>query len=388
MSGRVPLLQIGRFRPENLGQNALAMIRNLFFGVFVFWVLVFTFIAATYHPRGPLYRPSTKITITSTSNATFESDKPGSLPPVVESEAASFIHGRYLVYNGGGDRCQSMDHYLWSFMCALGEARYLNRTLVMDLSICLSSIYTSSHQDEERKDFRFYFDFDYLKESAYVLDSSQFAFDWNRWNQKNGLKSHLVEDVGITPMMLTEVEDTLVMRKFRLDTYWYRVCEGKAESIVQRPWHLVRRSKLLMGIASAIVSRLDGDFDSILIKRREKATNEELQTNLDTDTSPKAHLLNLMENIFEGGRNLYVATNEPDASFFDPLKEQYTTHFLDEYKDLWDEKSEWYNETRKLNNGVPVEFDGYMKTVVDTAVFLKGKKHIHSTDGIHFFEQQ
>ncbi|KAL0301695.1 UNVERIFIED_CONTAM: hypothetical protein Sradi_6446300 [Sesamum radiatum] len=48
----------------------------------------------------------------------------------------------------------------------------LNRTLVMDLSICLSKIYSSSGVDEEGKDFRFYFDFEHLKDSASVLDQA------------------------------------------------------------------------------------------------------------------------------------------------------------------------------------------------------------------------
>ncbi|KAI3964791.1 hypothetical protein MKW92_049271 [Papaver armeniacum] len=54
-------------------------------------------------------------------------------------------------------------------------------------------------------------------------------------------------------------------------------------------------------------------------------------------------------------------TNEPETSFFDPLKDKYTTHFLDDYKGLWDENSEWYSETTKLN------------VSVDTEVFLRGK---------------
>lgn len=32
----------------------------------------------------------------------------------------------------------------------------------------------------------------------------------------------------------------------------------------------------------------------------------------------------------------------------------------------------------KLNNGVPVEFDGYMRASVDTEVFLRGKKQIET----------
>ncbi|MED6163276.1 hypothetical protein PIB30_078317 [Stylosanthes scabra] len=230
--------------------------------------------------------------------------------PVVESEA-SFRRGKYLIYVGGGDRCKSMNHYLWSFLCALGEAQYLNRTLIMDLSICLSSIYTSSKQDEEGKDFRFYFDFEHLKEAASVLDKEQFWTDWNKWHAKDGMNLHLVEDYKITPMKLRE------------------------------------------------------------------ARNKELWPNLDAHTSPDALLSTLRDKI-DDGRHLYIATNEPDTSFFDPLKDKYTTHFLDEYKDLWDETSEWNSDTTKLNSGVPVEFDGYMRVSVDTEVFLRGKKQIET----------
>lgn len=299
--------------------------------------------------------------------------------PVVESEG-SFDHGRYLIYSGGGDRCKSMDHYLWSFMCALGEAQYLNRTLVMDLSVCLSSIYTSSGQDEEGKDFRFYFDFEHLKESASVLDQGQFWFDWNKWQQKNGLTLNLVEDIRVTPMKLAGVKDTLIMRKFgsvEPDNYWYRVCEGETESVIQRPWHLIWKSRRLMDIVSAIASRMNWDFDSVHVVRGEKARNRELWPNLADDTSPDALISSLQDKI-EDGRNLYIATDEPDTSFFDPLKDKYSTHFLDEYKELWDETSDWYSETTKLNKGVPVEFDGYMRASVDTEVFLRGKKQVET----------
>lgn len=546
MLGRSAFSRPGGFRPENLGQNTMAMIGNVCFSVFVIGVLVFTIMAATYEPEDPLFHPSTKITtlFTSKSNATFKSDNsvvktgedfmatnesvfgsilnmtdvdnsvsgetneaevtqcegnsgpidcknpevfhlmmratiekfkdvhfykfgkpvPGSndstcdmawryrpkdgkaaafykdyrrfviekyenctfsvvsmgdyhtgmnarkrkknqkaglektssnldqvnaLPvvgefvndslPVVESES-SFSQGKYLVYVGGGDRCKSMNHFLWSFLCALGEAQYLNRTLVMDLSICLSSIYTSSKQDEEGKDFRFYFDFEHLKEAASVLDKDQFWADWSKWQQKDGMNLHLVEDYRITPMKLMDVKDALIMRKFgdvEPDNYWYRVCEGETESVVQRPWHLIWKSRRLMEIVSAIASRLNWDYDSVHVVRGEKARNKELWPNLDAHTSPDALLSTLRDKVDEG-RNLYIATNEPDASFFDPLKDKYSTHFLNEYKELWDETSEWYSETTKLNNGVPVEFDGYMRVSIDTEVFLRGKKQLET----------
>ncbi|EYU42799.1 hypothetical protein ABFS82_13G006700 [Erythranthe guttata] len=551
----------GSFRAENLGQNALALIGNLCFTMFVVGVLVFTIIAATYQPEDPLFHPSSKMTnfLTSNSNATFKSDtgvvktgedfvasnqtafatfinitdvdaaalpteggegaettleegavcntegpincrdpdvfhllmrsaiekfkdihfyrfgkpvqgdndsschmawrfrpkegkaaafykdyrsftleksdnctlsvsgigeyhsggkarkrkgkgrgknrekdkevfekvptkvddNPIALPdvgetvedalPIVESEG-SFGRGKYLIYSDGGDRCKSMHQYLWSFTCMLGEAQYLNRTLVMDLSVCLSKMYTSSGQDEEGKDFRYYFDFEHLMDSASVLDQKQFWSDWNKWQKKNGLNLHLVEDFRVTPMNLAKVDDTLIVRKFgdvEPDNYWYRVCEGEAESAVERPWNMVWKSRRLLDIASAIASRMSWDFDSVHIERGEKASNKELWPNLDKDTSPEA-LLSTLKYKIEDGRNVYVATNEPEISFFDPLKDKYSLHFLDEYKDLWDSNSDWYSETTKLNNGVGVDFDGYMRISVDTEVFLRGKKQIET----------
>lgn len=132
-----------------------------------------------------------------------------------------------------------------------------------------------------------------------------------------------------------------------------------------------------MDIVSAISSKLNWDYDSVHVVRGEKARNRELWPNLDAHTSPDALLSTLHDKIDEG-RNLYIATNEPDTSFFDPLKDKYTTHFLDEYKELWDENSEWYSETTKLNNGNPVEFDGYMRVSIDTEVFFRGKKQLET----------
>lgn len=46
---------------------------------------------------------------------------------------------------------------------------------------------------------------------------------------------------------------------------------------------------------------------------------------------------------------------------------------FDDYSYLWGNNSEWYNEMSLLNNGKLVEFDGYMRVVVDIEVFIRGK---------------
>jgi hypothetical protein len=58
------------------------------------------------------------------------------------------------------------------------------------------------------------------------------------------------------------------------------------------------------------------------------------------------------------------------------LKANHTIHYLDEFEDLWGTDNKWFLEMKRLNGGVPVEFDGYMREVVDREVFLKGKKKV------------
>ncbi|KAL5223792.1 hypothetical protein ABZP36_010431 [Zizania latifolia] len=302
--------------------------------------------------------------------------------PVVESES-DFSRGKYLIYMGGGERCKSMNHFIWGFLCALGEAQFLNRTLVLDLNVCLNSRYTTSGKDEE-KDFRLYFDFEHLKESASVIDQSQFWTDWGKWHKKDRLKNYYTEDIKVTPMKLRDVKDTLIMRKFgnvEPDNYWSRVCEGETEGVIKRPWHFLWKSRRLMEMVSAISSRMNWDFDSVHVVRGEKAQNTQLWPNLDRDTSPDSLLTTLNDKV-GAGRHLYIATNEPDKSFFDPLKDKYVTHLLDDFKDLWDENSEWYTETKELSNGNTVEFDGYMRVAVDTEVFLRGKRKLETFNSL------
>ncbi|XP_057781115.1 uncharacterized protein LOC130999573 [Salvia miltiorrhiza] len=300
--------------------------------------------------------------------------------PVLGSDSA-FRKGKYLYYSRGGDHCKGMNHYLWSFLCALGEAQYLNRTLVMDLSICLSSAHTKSGRDEEGKDFRFYFDFEHLKETASIVEEREFRRDWRRWEKSHKAKVEVrkVESYKVTPMELSKDESSIIWREFDAapGSYWYRVCEGEAASHISRPWGALWKSKRLMNIVSAISGSMDWDFDAVHVVRGQKAQNKQLWPHLDGDTSPEAIAAKLQGEVAPW-RNLYVATNEPFYNYFDKLRSHYKVHLLDDYGYLWGNASEWYNETAQLNGGRPVEFDGYMRVEVDTEVLYRAKKKVET----------
>lgn len=319
-------------------------------------------------------------------------NSPKIAPPVQDEEIndtipslgseMNFRKGKYLYYSRGGDYCKGMNHYLWSFLCGLGEAIYLNRTFVMDLNMCLAATYNPSNKDEEGKDFRYYFDFEHLKEVASIVEEDVFLKGWKKWDRshKRKLPVRKVVSHKMTPMQLKKDKNTVIWRQFDApepENYWYRVCEGQAANYIHRPWHAIWKSKRLMNIVSEISGKLDWDFDAVHVVRGEKAQNKELWPHLNSDTSPDAILAKLKETI-QPWRNLYVATNEPFYNYFDKLRSQYKVHLLDDYKELWGNKSEWYNETMILNNGRPVEFDGYMRVEVDTEVLYRAKTRVET----------
>lgn len=296
----------------------------------------------------------------------------------------SFKQHKYLFYSRGGDYCKTMNHYLWSFLCALGEAQYLNRTLVMDLEVCLSGSNNPGHGDEKGKDFRFYFDFAHLKDSASVMEEKHFFDAWKQWNGGHGgdkVTSKKIDDFKITPMQLRSEDSIILQRTFNLpepNNYWYRVCEGETEMVIQRPWHLLWKSKRIMDIVNAICGQMEWDFDAVHVVRGKKTKNKELWPNLEKDTSVESIIEKLSDQI-DTSRNVYIATNEMEAGYFRKLKEVYThSFFLDDFSALWAKDSMWYNQTMELTGGVPVVFDGYMRAEVDTEVVYRAKKKIET----------
>jgi hypothetical protein len=304
---------------------------------------------------------------------------PASLQPDTE-----FYTQRYLYYERGGDYCKSMSQFEWSFLCALGEARYLNRTFVMDLDFCLAGANNPGHEDETNKDFRFYFDYEHLQESTPMIEKNTFLQELQEWNSKHkthAILPHYIPNFKVAPSSLQNDTGTVLWRRFddvvETNNYWYRVCEGEAEKYVERPWNLMWKSRRLMDIVTAICNKLEWDFDTVHVVRGEKAKNKQLWPNLDADTSPES-LLSKVQKQLDFRRKIYIATNEMESDYFDKLRSWNEVYLLDDFKELWSNTSEWYKSTLALTGGQPVEFDGYMRVIVDTEMLYRGKKNIET----------
>ncbi|XP_062193843.1 uncharacterized protein LOC133897215 [Phragmites australis] len=285
-------------------------------------------------------------------------------PPPPSLSHSQFAQGAYLAYLGGGDRCKPMPHYLRSLLCALAEARYLNRTLVLDLTLCLAASYDDAGtgpMPEEGKRLAFYVDVEHLHSQGPIIEESQFWADWDKWGVQGQLGARLIEDTRLAPMKFSKARDTLLVRKFgdvEPGNYWYNVCEGEAKRVFRPLRRAIRWAPNLMRIVDDIVSRMQADFDSVHI-----GANGE-------------HLSRRIEEGVDGGRQVYVAGAGVNTTLLEALKVKFGVHYLDEYEDLWGTDSKWFLEMKRLNGGVPVQFDGYMREVVDREVFLKGKKKV------------
>jgi hypothetical protein len=285
-------------------------------------------------------------------------------PPPPALSRVQFARAAYLAYHGGGDRCKPMPHYLRSLLCALAEARYLNRTLVLDLTLCLAGSYADPGTEgmpEEGKRLAFYVDVDHLDSQVPIIEDRQFWADWDRWGVQGQLGVRLVEDIRLLPVKFSKVRDTLIVRRFGdvgPGNYWYNVCEGEAKRMLGPLRGAIRWAPSLMRIVDDIISRMQGDFDSVHVGRSGKDLTRRIEEGVD------------------GGRQVYVAGAGSNSALVQVLKAKISTHYLDEYEDLWGTDSKWFLEMKRLNGGVPVEFDGYMREVVDREVFLKGKKKV------------
>ncbi|KAL6593083.1 hypothetical protein ACP70R_049169 [Stipagrostis hirtigluma subsp. patula] len=286
-------------------------------------------------------------------------------PPPPALSRAQFAQGAYLAYVGAaGDRCKPMPHYLRSLLCALAEARYLNRTLVLDLTLCLAASYDAAGtggMPEEGKRLAFYVDVEHLHSQVPIIEERRFWADWDRWGAQGQLRARLVEDTRLAPTKFSKAKDTLIVRKFgdvEPGNYWYNVCEGEAKRVLRPVRQAIRWAPSLIQIVDSIVSRMQADFDSVHIGGNGEDLRRRIEEGLD------------------GWRQVYVAGTGVDSALVEALKGKYSVHYLDEFEDLWGTDSKWYLEMKRLNGGVPVEFDGYMREVVDREVFLKGKKKV------------
>ena len=136
-----------------------------------------------------------------------------------------------------------------------------------------------------------------------------------------------------------------------------------------------------MNIVTLIARKMDWDYDVVHVVRGVKARNTDLWPNLESTTT-SGKLVEKLTKVIQPWRNLYFETNEPFYNYFDKLRSHYKVNLLDDYKEMWGNKSEWYNEMVVLSGGHSVEFDGYMRVAVNTEVLYRAKTRVETFNNL------
>ncbi|CAI5510939.1 unnamed protein product [Closterium sp. Naga37s-1] len=164
-------------------------------------------------------------------------------------------------------------------------------------------------------------------------------------------------DMGPRTGELAKHKDAfLVVRVPQEEQFGYMVCYKKTNQDVVTPDpDFLRPIDPHVKIASTMANAMGGpqQFDFVHVRRGDKV-NPKMWPHLDRDTRPKALLQKLPERI-PPGSTLYIATNERDTHFFDPLLAVYKLYKEEYFAQLWAEGSVWEREMRVVAAGVGVE---------------------------------
>eukprot|EP00850_Spirogloea_muscicola_P004784 SM000021S06417 [mRNA] locus=s21:169259:170803:- [translate_table: standard] len=286
---------------------------------------------------------------------------------------------RFLYYERSRDFCTGVKHWTWSFLCAAGEALYLNRTFVLDTDFCLQRAHTGTAENVI-KDFRMYYDAAHFAAAVPSVPRREFLARWKAWDLVHPDSQVLVRSVDehVSAQSLLAESATVVRRRvteYTGEDYWYKVCDLPANAVIVRPYGALWKTPWLMHIVDHICDAMAADFACVHVRRGDKVKDQALWPNLDYDTRPPKLLATLLQ-LLPAGMDVYVASDETEPGFFEPLRRPFRLHVLDDFVHLWGWGSEWYERMRPIawEAGLDVEFDDYMRAMVDYEVLVRARE--------------
>ncbi|GJP74279.1 hypothetical protein CLOP_g4888 [Closterium sp. NIES-67] len=322
-------------------------------------------------------------------------------------------NGRYLFVTGHRDFCAGIRHFHRSLSCRIAEAAVLNRTLVLDMGLCINGLHNEGKY--QVNPIHVYYDLKSL--SAVRFTPLQgFLEEAAKWQaglgrRDGGGDGGKVEDAGgaaegggasgeaegrgasgggeeegslrfpvrvvqgrVRTRRLVGDDDTALI--IRAVNYGFSACEFSP--FHSKPRHekdypigsnhsaILHRPELL-ALAGEISQAINGgDYDAVHVRRGDKL-NPKLWPHLDRDTRPPA-LLKKLPQFVAPGRTLYIATNEQTPGFFNPLRTLYKLYRLEDFLGLWQPGTTWFDTYAEIMGVSEPVFDPYMEVVVDYRV--------------------
>ncbi|KAH7387963.1 hypothetical protein KP509_16G050800 [Ceratopteris richardii] len=178
-----------------------------------------------------------------------------------------------------------------------------------------------------------------------ILDSSA---EWREALAKARILNTAIDVQGISRSKLREESpytEAMVINRTASPLAWFVECsDRKNHTNVLLPYSFLPKmaSKPLKVAAEKVMKKL-GDYDAIHVRRGDKiklrkdrfGVKRTMFPHLDRDTRASA-ILKRVGNWIPEGRTLFIASNEREPGFFDPLGTRYKLAFISHFKDIVD----------------------------------------------------
>ncbi|XP_062188208.1 uncharacterized protein LOC133891496 isoform X2 [Phragmites australis] len=261
---------------------------------------------------------------------------------------------RYLYWGGRVDcpgkhcgSCAGLGHQESSLRCALEEALFLDRVLVMPSRMCLSSVHNTKgilHPSSAPSDQRWetsscamesLYDIDLVSRTVpVILDNPRSWYEIVSRSTKLG-EDGVVHVQGVSRAELKEnphYSGALLINRTASPLAWFMECKDRTKrSSVMLPYTFLptMATKKLRDAANKM-KEIFGDYDAIHVRRGDLLKNRKdrfgversLHPHLDRDTRPE-FIKRRIARWIRPGRTLFIASNERTTGFFSPLSDKY-----------------------------------------------------------------
>lgn len=283
---------------------------------------------------------------------------------------------KYMLYSLGNDYGTGLMHYSSSLWGMMAEARKLNRVLVWE-HIFLPPHHNSG--ESKRISPNILFDRPRIEREYQVelVDESDF-WGQRKKSEKDGETISYRRIEAKTPTADIENEDAIILERdfsLRWDVFAYSLKNDYNNAWDEQVWY----APYLIQLAEKMIDELNhGDFVAVHVRRGDKAARKDKWPNLDIDTQGDQLALKLPQLV--ASENLvYVATDESEPGFFDPLKEIFEVKVQKDFSHMWSEGSDWWKASLEISgNSDPPEFDSYQQALVDYTLCKRAKKTIET----------
>ncbi|GAV76613.1 hypothetical protein CFOL_v3_20086 [Cephalotus follicularis] len=290
------------------------------------------------------------------------------LKPKMTQKRTHTLHDKYLYWGNRIDcpgkhchSCEGLGHQESSLRCALEEAMFLQRTLVMPSRMCINPVHNKKgilhHSDNSSSEERWaasscsmdmLYDMDLISETVpVILDNSKMWYHVLSTSMKLGHRG-VAHVEGISRVDLKEnshYSNLLLINRTASPLSWFMECRDRNNhSAIMLPYSfLPSMAASKLRDAADKIKALLGDYDAIHVRRGDKiktrkdrfGTERSLHPHLDRDTRAE-FILGRITKWVPPGRTLFIASNERTPGFFSPLSVSYKLAYSSNYTKILD----------------------------------------------------